>query len=65
MAWEPERKLIMRITDTNLPFELADIESTLRPDEPPRAGGGTVVTVSPVYALLAGLKQHIEAAEVA
>ncbi|NNF58879.1 MAG: SRPBCC family protein [Rhodothermaceae bacterium] len=49
VAWEPERKLTLRITDSTLPFESTDIEFTLRPDD-----DGTVVTVAPVYALKYG-----------
>ena len=46
---EPERALTMRITETNLPFQHADIRFRLQPDGP-----GTRVTVSPVYRLRFG-----------
>ncbi|MGI9176158.1 MAG: SRPBCC family protein [Rhodothermales bacterium] len=48
-AWEPQRRLTMRITETNLPFESADIRFALRAD-----GIGTAVTVSPEYRLKYG-----------
>lgn len=47
---EPQRALTMRITETNLPFQHADIRFTLQPH-----GDGTRVTVSPVYRLRFGL----------
>jgi uncharacterized protein YndB with AHSA1/START domain len=46
VVWQPNEKLTMRITGTNLPFETADIRFALRPE-----GEGTVVTVSPLYKL--------------
>lgn len=49
VAWEPESRLTMRIVDTNLPFEAADIRFTLRAED-----AGTVVTVSPAYTLKFG-----------
>ncbi len=48
--WEPHQRLTMRIVATNLPLKTADIRFALRP-----AGGGTIVTVSPTYALKFGL----------
>lgn len=50
VEWEPPKRLTMRITDTNLPFETADIRFTLEPDD-----GATRVTVSPLYRLRFGL----------
>ena len=50
VAWQPNEKLTMRITGTNLPFETADIRFTLRPEN-----GATVVTVSPLYKLKYGV----------
>lgn len=47
---DPERAITMRITETNLPFQAADIRFSLEP-----AGDGTRVTVSPVYRLRFGL----------
>lgn len=47
---DPERAITMRITETNLPFQEADIRFSLEP-----AGDGTRVTVSPVYRLRYGL----------
>lgn len=46
---EPERALTMRITETNLPFEHADIGFRLQPD-----GAGTLITVAPLYRLRFG-----------
>jgi uncharacterized protein YndB with AHSA1/START domain len=48
--WQPEKKITMRITDTNLPFKSADIRFTLQANDI-----GTVVTVSPLYELKFGL----------
>ena len=50
VAWQPNEKLTMRITGTNLPFETADIRFTLRPENE-----RTVVTVSPLYKLKFGV----------
>lgn len=47
--WQPDERLTMRITGTNLPFATADIRFTLRPE-----GDSTVVTVSPLYQLKYG-----------
>lgn len=49
VLWQPNEKLTMRITGTNLPFATADIRFTLRPEN-----GATVVTVSPLYTLKYG-----------
>lgn len=49
VAWEPGQKLTMRINETNLPFESADIRFTLQPE-----GERTMVTVSPLYELKFG-----------
>lgn len=46
---ETDSALTMRITETNLPFARADINFRLTPD-----GSGTIVTVSPDYALKFG-----------
>lgn len=46
---KPEQALTMRIVETNLPFERADIRFRLEPD-----GTGTLVTVSPLYRLRFG-----------
>jgi uncharacterized protein YndB with AHSA1/START domain len=50
VTWQPNEKLTMRITGTNLPFETADIRFTLHPED-----DGTVVTVSPLYKLRYGV----------
>jgi uncharacterized protein YndB with AHSA1/START domain len=50
VLWQPNEKLTMRITGTNLPFATADIRFTLRPENE-----GTVVTVSPLYKLKYGV----------
>jgi uncharacterized protein YndB with AHSA1/START domain len=50
VLWQPNEKLTMRITGTNLPFATADIRFTLRPEN-----GSTVVTVSPLYKLKYGV----------
>ncbi|WP_420645125.1 SRPBCC family protein [Candidatus Leptofilum sp.] len=50
VLWQPNEKLTMRITGTNLPFAEGDIRFTLRPE-----GEQTVVTVSPLYKLKFGL----------
>ena len=50
VVWQPNEKLTMRITGTNLPFATADIRFTLRPEN-----DATVVTVSPLYKLKYGL----------
>ena len=50
VLWQPNEKLTMRITGTNLPFATADIRFTLRPEN-----DTTVVTVSPLYKLKYGL----------
>ena len=49
VAWEPHKNLTMRITATNLPFRRADIRFNLKD-----TGEGTLVTVSPNYALKFG-----------
>lgn len=49
VAWEPGRRLTMRITNTNLPL-WADICFTLHPGQ-----NGTLVTVSPEYTVKYGL----------
>ncbi|UCC53933.1 MAG: SRPBCC family protein [Anaerolineaceae bacterium] len=50
VTWQPNEKLTMRITGTNLPFATADIRFTLRPE-----GDATMVTVSPLYKLKYGV----------
>lgn len=50
VLWQPNEKLTMRITGTNLPFATADIRFTLRPENE-----GTVVIVSPMYKLKYGV----------
>lgn len=50
VVWQPNEKLTMRITGTNLPFETADIRFTLRPE-----GDSTAVSVSPLYKLKYGV----------
>ena len=50
VTWQPNEKLTMRITGTNLPFAAADIRFTLRPE-----ADSTVVTVSPLYKLKFGV----------
>ncbi|MDJ0756332.1 MAG: SRPBCC family protein [Ardenticatenaceae bacterium] len=49
VVWEPESKLTMRITGTNMPFKTADIRFTLQ-----NKGNQTEVTVSPIYQLKYG-----------
>jgi hypothetical protein len=49
VLFEPHRRLTIRITDTNLPFDSADIRFTLEPH-----GGATIVMVSPSYKLKYG-----------
>lgn len=49
VEWQPERKLTMRINETNLPFKSADIQFTLE-----AVNKGTTVTVSPLYQLKFG-----------
>ncbi len=49
IAFEPYHQITIRITDTNLPFESADIRFSLEPN-----GDQTVVTVSPDYQLKYG-----------
>lgn len=49
VQYEAQRKLTMRITDTNMPFETADIHFTLHSEN-----GQTLVAVSPEYALKYG-----------
>ena len=50
VTWEPEHKLTMRITGTNMPFKTADIRFTLQDN-----GSSTDVTVSPIYELKYGV----------
>jgi uncharacterized protein YndB with AHSA1/START domain len=50
VLWQPNEKLTMRITGTNLPFATADIRFTLHAEN-----GSTVVTVSPLYKLKYGV----------
>ncbi|WP_420627464.1 SRPBCC family protein [Candidatus Leptofilum sp.] len=50
VLWQPNEKLTMRITGTNLPFAEGDIRFTLWPE-----GDQTVVTVSPLYKLKFGV----------
>jgi hypothetical protein len=50
VTWEKNRKLTMRITDTNLPFKSADIQFLLSPET-----GGTRVILTPIYRLKYGL----------
>ena len=57
VAWEPERALTMRITETNLPFAAADIAFTLEPA--PNGGRADAaphsrVTLTPTYRLRFG-----------
>ncbi len=49
VEWQPEQKLTMRISDSNLPFKSADIRFTIKENSK-----GTVVTVSPIYQLKFG-----------
>lgn len=49
VAWQPNKKLTMRIIDTNMPFVTADIRFALKPD-----GETTAVTLSPLYTLKFG-----------
>lgn len=49
VLWEPEHKLTMRINDTNMPFDSADIRFTLEPN-----GDSTTVTCSPIYKIKYG-----------
>ncbi len=49
VEFDQGRRLTMRITDTNMPFDHADIRFRLRPD-----GDATHVSVSPVYRLKFG-----------
>lgn len=49
VVWEPQQKLTMRITGTNMPFKTADIRFTLQ-----NKGDQTEVTVSPIYQLKFG-----------
>lgn len=46
VTWEPEHRLTMRVSDTNLPFKHAEIRFTLESE-----GGGTRIQVSPQYIL--------------
>lgn len=48
--FEPYQRMTIRISDTNLPFEFANIRFTLAP-----TNGGTSVTVSPEYELKYGV----------
>ncbi|MGH9335399.1 MAG: SRPBCC family protein [Vicinamibacteria bacterium] len=50
IEWEPGERLTMRVVDTNLPIRAADIRFTLIPNR-----DGTIVRVSPEYALKFGL----------
>lgn len=50
VRWDPNTALTMRITETNMPFQEADIRFTLEPLD----GGSTRVTVSPIYRLRYG-----------
>lgn len=50
VAFEPCRRMTLRITDTNLPFKSADIRFTVMP-----SGADTLVTVSPIYELKFGV----------
>lgn len=50
VLWQPNEKLTMRITGTNLPFATADIRFSLRAE-----GEQTIVTVSPIYKLKFGI----------
>ncbi len=54
VVFEPHRRITIRITDTNLPFDSADIRFSLEPH-----GGETIVTVSPDYQLKFGLVGRI------
>jgi uncharacterized membrane protein len=49
VEWEYCRRLTMRVVDTNMPMESADIRFTLE-----RVGDDTLVTVSPEYELKYG-----------
>lgn len=49
VEWETGKRLTLRVVDTNLPIRAAEIRFTLRSDD-----GGTVVNVSPDYALKYG-----------
>lgn len=50
VRWEPNQHLTMRITDTNMPFEHADIHFELQPTGEAR----TQVTLTPEYKLKFG-----------
>ena len=50
VTWEENRRLTMRVVNTNMPVKTADIRFTLQPN-----GEGTKVTVSPQYAIKYGL----------
>ena len=49
VAYRPEHRITMRITETNLPFQQADIQFDLQP-----AGDHTLVSISPIYKLKYG-----------
>lgn len=50
VVWQPNEKLTMRITGTNLPFAAADVHFSLRAND-----NDTQVTVSPLYKLKYGV----------
>ena len=50
VLFEPHHRMTIRIKDTNLPFDSADIRFFLEP-----SGGQTIVTVSPEYQLKFGV----------
>ncbi len=54
VVFEPNRRLTIRIIDTNLPFNSADIRFSLESD-----GSHTIVTVSPDYELKFGVVGRI------
>jgi uncharacterized protein YndB with AHSA1/START domain len=49
VEWSPNEAITFRIVGTNMPFARADIAFRLQPE-----GGGTLVTVSPDYAMKFG-----------
>ncbi len=50
VLFEPHHRMTIRIKDTNLPFDYAEIRFFLEP-----SGGQTIVTVSPEYQLKFGV----------
>ncbi|MEM7119063.1 MAG: SRPBCC family protein [Chloroflexota bacterium] len=50
VIWEPNERLTMRVTNTNMPFQSVDIHFYLQEN-----GAGTKVTVAPEYTLKYGV----------